>query len=303
MDFCHFYLISNIPLLFCHFYLFCIKFLAKLNPLSSNLAKIASGNQVGGSIVNAMTTILQGGSFSGLNNILKKLTPFLGSFGALVNMFGLYEDATQFQQLNQVIKMIDQGFRKMDEGFNKVGRDIANMKNKMEELDFNSKVTKSIDKLNDAKNRFESYFKMDIKTRDDPKSTLIDIDLRDSVFDGLKRLDDYLKGEIISQIPSACKSYIKTSKVDRLKVMSFLIEMFNWMLSGSRDLILIYNILKLPGIKVIEKESFERLQTFGEIIERCDKRITEDEWKTQWEDDLIHDVLNAPIPNLPSKFY
>ena len=89
---------------------------------------------------------------------------------------------------------------------------------------------------------------------------------------------------------------IQDSEVDRRTVLNVGVDLYNRMIRGALDLVLIANILGKDDQHVTQADMAELLERIGNVIETCDTEIATTEWKKdgRWIDEMEEILGDTP---------
>ena len=279
-----------------------LHFLDEYDQLNFDLLKTATGISAGSNLFAGISTFLgfegEDGlrARKGLSAFTSVLSSFMGSLGPIVDMFKYYfSSSQQSQQMKQLIELLDEGFNEMRGRFDDIDNQIGDLEKRMEELDFWGSVKNQLDEITHIDGYIKTYFSSLSKAiRDQAVADMIKYDL----LDDLKRAINALKNEFtgLHDGYSVCRDLTSFTGADRRLVNQVSIKIYNEMVKGARNAILMSQILDRAGIDKLEAEYVTMLTDIGKSIDDCDSEIKSKEWLTQWHDDLKKQLDDYSFP-------
>ena len=126
------------------------------NGLATDMEALAAGIDGGMDFLEGIAGVFKEGSKIG--RVLGKIAPFLGTFSAIADIVGFYGDSPEEVLLNQVIDMLNEGFKNVNERFDRLDVNFDQLKAVMEKESFWIRLNDMILDLNSVQARVDDYF-------------------------------------------------------------------------------------------------------------------------------------------------
>ena len=273
-----------IPLELSTLNIYCVFYLAEFSNYATHMEQVAHGLSAAKDITDGVAAILEKGKFKEISKSLTKLAPFLGAFGAVVNIIGLFGNSPEVERLNQVIEMLNRGFNRMEYRFDRIEQRFEDLENTIAQEHFWTRLHPRLEDLSNVQARVDRYFAVsDPAQREQRKQDLGDVEY-DKVFDALIAIRDTFDGAH-GRHP-LCKLVTDFSDVNRRTVLEIATDLYNRMIKGALNFVLIGKTLNRADNKNDEKEMIDLLNEISRKIEACDRNIEYTEWKKEWKADL-----------------
>ena len=158
------------------------------NNYATEMEQVALGYSAAQDIATGVSEIVKKGKFKDIAKALGKLAPFLGAYGAVVNIVGLFGESGEVQRLNKVMKMLNDGFDRIEYRFDKIEESLSNVENTVLKAHFWTRRQDDLNILHDAQTRVHRYFSTtDPDVREERREDL-DEQLRQDLLDSLNRI-------------------------------------------------------------------------------------------------------------------
>ena len=102
------------------------------------MAMSVAGLTIGQEMVEGLENAITDWNFKGKQNPLlkmasklSKLGSFLGGFGGVMELLGLFETSPEVQRLDHVVEMLNSGFQRIEGRFDDVEEKIKNLENSL----------------------------------------------------------------------------------------------------------------------------------------------------------------------------
>ena len=214
-------------------------------------------------------------------------------------MFRYYLSSSQMaQQMKQIIEMLNEGFNEMRGRFDDIDNKIGDLEKRMEELDFWGSVKNQLDEISYTDGYIRRYFST--LSEDIRDQAAVDIKKRDAL-DDLQRAINALKNEFTGEHDgwSVCRDLTSFTRVNRRMVNQISVKIFNQLVRGARNAILMSQILNRTDTDMLEANYVKMLTDIGKSIDKCDGDIKKSGWLTQWHDDLNRHLDDYSVPHIP----
>ena len=259
-------------------------FPAEFSNYATHIEQVANGLSAAKDITDGVAVVLEKGRFEEFSKSLTKLAPFLGAFGAFLNIIGLFGNSPEVERLDQVIEMLNSGFQRMEYRFDRIEQRFEALENTIKQEHFWTRLRPRLEALSNVQARVERYFAVsDPAQRAQRKQDLGD-DEYDKVFDAMIAIRDTFNGAHGSD--PLCKLVTDFSDVNRRTVLEVATDLYNRMIKGALNLVLIGKTLNRADNKKDEKDMINLLRGIARKIEACDKNIEHTEWQKEWRADL-----------------
>ena len=262
-------------------YLFLLS--AEYSKYATYMEQIAHGFTAAQEITDGVALILKKGRFKEIARSLTKLAPFLGAASAVFEIFGLFGNSPEVEKLDQVIGMLNEGFKRMEERFDRIEKKFEDIEDLIKEQHFWTRLRKPMAELLNVQNLVDRYFL--VTDPDDREQRRKDLeDEYKTVLDAINEIKKTFEGALVD--PPLCKALTDFSKVNRKTVLFVSTDLFNRMIKGAGNFILIGKTLNRTDNDHDEREMVALIQEISEMIEACDESIEKEEWKKEWLTDL-----------------
>ena len=267
------------------------------------MSEATIGIGAGSSLFAGISTYIGFHGNKGLSAVTSVLSSFMGALGPIVDMFRLFMSSSQMaQQMKQIIEILREGFNEMRGRFDDIDHQIGDLKNRMEELDFWGSVKDQLDVISHVDYYINKYFTLSEDIQDQTVADMKKLDLLNELQFAINSLMLEFTGEHDGW--SVCKDLTSFTGVDRYQVKRISIKIFNQMVRGARNAILMSRILDRHDTADVEKKYVNMLTNIGESIDKCDSNIETKGWLNQWRKDLkrhlddsaVSGILFYPIP-------
>merc|ERR1719494_318438 len=264
--------------------------------LRLNMGRAASGLQAGMFFTNAIGNILKKDKMSkALQSVTKamgSLGPALGGFAAILTMTGLFGPSEEVQRLNQLISMVNEGFKNMNGRFDELDKKFEDLANLIGKSTFYTKLNSHSLELIVVKTKVALYF----EENDQVKKAVSRKDMTEALwtrgYDAMIKLKAYFESEL-GHSQSICKMVRDFTDQYRLQTLQISLQIFNRMVQGARDLVLIKGILEGPDDADFVKERMVKwLKQVGKKIDDSNEDIRESKWIGQWKLDVTTLLAN-----------
>ena len=152
------------------------------------MEQVALGYSAAQDIADGVSLILKKGKFDEMSKLLGKLAPFLGAYGAMVNIIGLFGDSPEVQRLDKIMEMLNDGFQRVEYRFDRIEESLKDLENTIKEEHFWTRLRNDLATLNNAQHRVSRYFSVtDPAVRKERQNDLDDAEHND-VFDALNNI-------------------------------------------------------------------------------------------------------------------
>ena len=210
------------------------------------MGKAASGLQASMFLTNSIGSILKkdnmGNMLKSVTKVLGGLGPALGGFAAILSMSGLFAPSEELQRLNQLVSMVNDGFKNMNNRFDQLDKKFDDLANLIGESAFYLKLNSHLLDLINVKTKVAFYFEENNQTVKAINKLDINERLWTKGYDALISLKAYFEGEL-GHSQSICKMVTDFTDIHRLKTMHTSLQIYNRMVRGARDLVLINGTL------------------------------------------------------------
>ena len=260
----------------------------QLSTYERDMQQVANGFLAGKEITAGISGVMESGKFSQFASKLNKFAPFLGAFGSMVSIVSLFGASEEEQRLEEVIKVLNAGFNRMEYRFDRIEDQLADLERTITEEHFWTRLTPRLEDLNSVKQRVENFFAVS-----DPAVRAVrmqDLDIRqyNKVFDAIYAIANTFDGT--NSANDLCETVSQFSSVDRRVVLNVAMDLYNRMIRGATDLILIAKVLGRADQSTTQSDMVTLLKRIGNDIGECDAGIESTAWLGQWVDDM-YDVL------------
>ena len=260
------------------------------------MGRAASGLQAGMFFTNAIGNMLKKDKMSkALQSVTKamgSLGPALGGFAAILTMTGLFGPSEEVQRLNQLISMVNEGFKNMNGRFDELDKKFEDLANLIGKSAFYTKLNAHSLNLIVVKTKVALYFEENDHVKKAMSRKEITEDLWTQGYDAMIKLKAYFEGEL-GHSQSICKMVRDFTDQHRLQTLQTSLQIFNRMVQGARDLVLIKGILEGPDDADFVKERMVKwLKQVGKKIDDCNEDIRENKWIGQWKLDVTTLLAN-----------
>ena len=122
------------------------------------MAQVAHGFAAAKDIADGVAQILGNGTFNRMSKALAKLAPFMGAFGAMVNIVGLFGDSLEVQRLDKIMETLNNGFQRVEYRFDRLERGLQDLENTINEQNFWTRIRDDLATLYNAEELVKDYF-------------------------------------------------------------------------------------------------------------------------------------------------
>ena len=248
------------------------------------MEQIAHGFSAARDITDGVAAIIETGQFSKFSKLLGKFAPFLGAYGAMFNIIGLFGNSPEVERLDQIIEILNEGFNRMEYRFDRIEQGFENLEDTIREEHFWTRLSPSLEKLSSAQERVTRYFKVTDPATRAVRQEDLDKDEYDKVFDALIAIRDTFEGS--NGRDPLCELVTEYSDVDRRTVLRVATDLYNRMIVGAMNFVLIGKTLGRPDNDEDQEEMIQLLKDISKKINACDKDNKNNLWKKQWPKDL-----------------
>merc|ERR550534_1743085 len=222
-----------------------------------------------------------------------------GAFSSMVSIIGLFGDSLEVQLLNKLLKTVNEGFDRMESRFDRVDDKLNRLVNQLHKDSFYEGVLPHVGKLQSLKINVEEYIQGFSHCDDATNCAHLNQKRQD-----LERYDYVELEESLNSIhrgftgfigqPPMCELMTKATEVDRLKVLEAGIELYQHLIRGVADLLMV-GALQGRGDADMEKVKWTGIvKKIVAGMEKCDANIASTEWKNRqgdynqpiWMDDM-----------------
>jgi len=192
-----------------------------------------------------------------------------------------------------LVSMVNDGFKNMNNRFDQLDKKFEDLDNLIGESAFYIKLNSySLDLIN-VKTKVAFYFEENNQTVKEINKLDINEELWTKGYDALISLKAYFEGEL-GHSQSICKMVTDFTDNHRLKTMHTSLQIYNRMVRGARDLVLIKGTLAGSyGAEVIKDRMVKWLREVAEKIDECDEDIRKNKWLAQWKKDISTILTNT----------
>ena len=258
------------------------------------MGRVSSGFASSMHIMNGVANSLKTGSFTAIATTLGKIAPFLGSFGAVASIIGFFGPSPELQRLDQVIGMLNEGFAQIEGRFDQIENQIDYLEDTIKQEHFWTRLTDTLADLNNVEQRVNDYFSVVEPAVREQRKKDLDLTQYNKAYNAILLLEATFKGELGS--PPLCSLVSEFTRVDRKAVLHVSIDLYNRMVRGSANLVLIGKLLERADQEAREKQMEELLLEVGGLIDQCDTNIRKNTWIAQFREDLQNDFLDQNVP-------
>ena len=247
------------------------------------MEQIAHGFTAAQEITDGVALILKKGRFKEIARSLTKVVPFLGATSAVFEIFGLFGNSPEVEKLDQVIGMLNEGFNRMEHRFDRIEKRFEDLENTIKEQHFWTRLHDSMAHLIYAQQLVNRYFAV---TKPNERAQR-QKDLEKEYTNVYKAIITIKSTFDVTLGPHPlCKAVTDFSDVNRRTVLEVSTDLFNRIIKGAGNLILIGKALNRTDNEHDEKEMVDLIKETSEMIETCDENIEKEEWKKEWLTDL-----------------
>ena len=256
---------------------------AEYSNYATHMKQVAHGFTAGKEITDGVAKVLEEGSWKKIEKIARNVAPFLGAAGAVFEIVGLFGNSPEVEKLDEVIGMLNEGFNRMEERFDRIEKRFEDIEDLIREQHFWTRLRKPMADLLNVQNLVDRYFL--VTDPDDREQRRKDLeDEYKTVLDAINEIKKTFEGALVD--PPLCKALTDFSKVNRRTVLFVSTDLFNRMIKGAGNFILIGKTLNRTDNDHDEREMVALIQEISEMIEACDESIEKEEWKKEWLTDL-----------------
>ena len=248
------------------------------------MEQVANGFEAAADITEGISGVISTGKFKRISGSISKLAPFLGAYGAVFNIIGLFGNSPEVERLDQVIGMLNEGFERVEYRFGRIENRIEALENTIKQQHFWTRLRPKLDDLSNVQERVNRSFSVSTPAERAQRLQDLGKDEYDKVLDAMIAIRDTFDGAHGSD--PLCKLVTDISDVDRRAVLEVATDLYNRMIKGALNFVLIGKILKRADNKNDEKYMFDLLSKISRMIEECDANIENTEWKNEWIKDL-----------------
>ena len=169
----------------------------------------------------------------------------------------------------------------MEYRFDRIEDRLDDLEQTIKEEHFWTRLTPRMEDLNSVKQRVEDYFAVSDPKARAARERALDDKQYDKAYDGIYALRDTFEGA--NGRAPLCDQVKEFSEIDRRTVLNVGVDLYNRMIRGALDLVLIANILGKDDQHVTQGDMAELLERIGNVIETCDTEIATTEWKEEGE--------------------
>ena len=252
------------------------------------MQQVANGFLAGKEITAGISGVMESGKFSQFASKLNKLAPFLGAFGSMVSIVSLFGASEEEQRLEEVIKVLNAGFNRMEYRFDRIEDQLQNLERTITEEHFWTRLTSRLEDLNSVKQRVENFFAVSDPSVRAQRMKDLDSTQYNKAFDAIYAIADTFDGKNTAQ--DLCETVSEFSSVDRKVVLNVAMDLYNRMVRGATDLLLIAKVLEREDQSTTQTEMVTLLKKIANDIGDCDAGIESTAWIGQWTVDM-YDVL------------
>ena len=228
---------------------------------------------------------MKSGQFAQLAGHLGKFAPFLGAFGSIVGIAGMFAPSAQAQQLQEIIKILNEGFDRMEYRFDVIEERIEDLENTVRAEHFWTRLVPRLEDLSSVRSRVIGY--MSVSDPDVRASRKADLDIiqYNKVFNAISAIIDTFDGT--NQPSNLCETVKEYSSIDRKAVLDVSIDLYNRVIKGVLDLVLIAKVLDKADSSQTQADFAAKLERIGSNIGECDENIASEAWLGQWEGEAM----------------
>ena len=248
------------------------------------MEQIAHGFTAAQEITDGVALILEKGRFKEIARSLTKLAPFLGASSAVFEIFGLFGNSPEVEKLDQVIGMLNEGFNRMEHRFDRIEKRFEDIENIIKGEHFWTRLRPSLEKLSNVQYRVDRYFEVTDPIHRAQRQGDLGKDEYDKILDAIIAIKDTFEGA--HGTPPLCRAVTDFSKVNRRIILEVSTDLFNRMIKGAGNFILIGKTLNRTDNHHDEREMVALIKEISDKIEACDENIKDEEWKKEWVTDL-----------------
>ena len=271
--------------------MFIVLISGQLNTLQKDIGKVAAGFTAGKAITDAIVGVIKSGQFAKLAGHLGKFAPFLGAFGSIAGIAGMFLPSAESQQLEKIIKILNEGFDRMEYRFNRIEERLDDLERTIKEEHFWTRVVEPLEKLSSVKSRVIGYLSVSDPVVRAARKADLDIIEYKKVYDAINAIVGTFDGT--NQPLNLCEAVSQYSSIDRKVVLGVSIDLYNRIIRGALDLVLIAKVLGRADYPQTQAEFAAKLERIGKGIGECDKNIKSKAWLEQWNGDAMSVLGNT----------
>jgi len=260
------------------------------NNLRADMGKVSAGFGAATNIMNGIVNSLKTGDFSHIATTLGKIAPFLGAFGPIASLIGLFGPSPEMQRLDQVISMLNEGFSNIESRFDQLENKIDYLEDTIIKEHFWTRMTDSLAALNTVDQKVNDYFSVVAPAEREERKNDLNLEQLNNAYQAIITIRDTFKGALGAK--PLCELASEFTRVNRMAVLHVSIDLYNRMVRGSANMVLIGKLLERDDQESREKELEALLLDIGDMIGQCDTKIRKETWITQFRKDFQDDVMD-----------
>ena len=234
---------------------------------------------------------MQSGQFAQLAGHLGKFAPFLGAFGSIVGIAGMFAPSAQGQQIQEIMKILNEGFNRMEHRFDRIEERLDDLERTIREEHFWTRLVSRLEDLSNVRSRVTGYLSVSDPAVKASRKADLDMSQYNSVYDAIIAIIDTFDGT--NQPLDLCETVKEYSNIDRKVVLGVSIDLYNRMIRGVMDLVLIAKVLDRADVSKTQEEFAAKLERIGKAIGECDKEIESEAWLGTWQSDAMSVLGNT----------
>lgn len=246
--------------------------------MKGDMVIVANGLKAGARVVKGVKTISEK-SLEVLEVMLQiggNFHPYIAAVSSVASLIGVFG---KDPGLDNVIELLKGGFSNLEKRFDQLENKFVDLEALIIKQHQTTRLYSSMNALIRVRSRVLDYF-----SSPSPERIEDLIDYFSALYDAIISIKKAFEGALGA--PELCKSLIKVTKVDRGKVMRWLVDLFRRMIQGVSDYVLIAKLKDRPDLSTITTEMTGRLDKVMTRIDNCDKEIENIKWLEQWQVDL-----------------
>ena len=252
------------------------------------MGRVANGISSLKDLTNGIGTAMKDGAHKVLAGSLSKLAPFMGAVGPLLNLIGLFGPSEEVQRLNQVIKMLNEGFKEITHRFNEVEKKLDSIAANIKYEHFFTRFFDPLTTLSSAKAKVKYYLDSTTPEHREAAISRLDDDEFGKVHDAFLAIKDVFLGEIPG-VSTVCETLTDVSHVDRRAILDMSLRLYTRLVRAAQDAGVILRLTNAGDADRMEQEMVGWLEQIDKKIGECDENIEKGGWFPQWQEEMQTD--------------
>jgi len=168
---------------------------------------------------------------------------------------------------------------------------LDDLERTIREEHFWTRLVSRLEDLSNVRSRVTGYLSVSDPAVKASRKADLDMSQYNSIYDAIIAIIDTFDGT--NQPLDLCETVKEYSNIDRKVVLGVSIDLYNRMIRGVMDLVLIAKVLDRADVSKTQEEFAAKLERIGKAIGECDNKIESEAWLGTWQSDAMSVLGNT----------